>query len=106
MVYLQVCHNAPFLHFCVCDKDHARKEKIGEVQVQMEHLVDGRQIEGWFPIAGSNGKTKDNGELSIKVQFVPVTDNPKLYDVSLHNAYYLDYSNALQWPYAMINIRF
>lgn len=79
---IEVCHFADSLRFEVRDKDHAYAEYIGVVRLETKGtLLQGDVIEGWFPIQ-TKSDGEQNGELCIRVQYVPTIDIDKSYDVS------------------------
>ena len=64
---LEVCHFAKELKFEIRDKDHARQEFIGSVEIPTADLMTGEIIEDSFPIRKKNGS--ERGKLSIRIEF-------------------------------------
>ena len=75
---IEVCHRADILEFDVRDKDHASTEEIGKVEIATQHLLNGQQINAWFPILLGQ---KKNGELKLKVQYVDMSGISLGYEV-------------------------
>lgn len=75
---IDVCHVSDELRFEVLDKDHAYAEMIGIVKLSTAELVECQVIEGWFPIQFHKAQ---NGELRLSVEYVPVANIDKSYEV-------------------------
>ena len=79
---IEVCHHANYLIFEIRDKDHARSEFIGSVDIPVSNLLNGSVIDGWFPIKKKSGKEK--GELKIRVEFKSREVLDKTYNVDCY----------------------
>ena len=51
-----VCHEVSRLRVMVLDKDHLTDEKLGQVEIDPQPLLDGEVIEGWHPLDGCEGE--------------------------------------------------
>ncbi|GMI78800.1 ARABIDOPSIS THALIANA PHOSPHOLIPASE D DELTA, phospholipase D delta [Hibiscus trionum] len=70
-----VAHPVEKIEFHVKDNDVLGAELIGVVEIAVEEVVTGDEVNGWFTIVGRSG-TDRNPELHVILQFRPVEENP------------------------------
>ncbi|CAL4065000.1 unnamed protein product, partial [Meganyctiphanes norvegica] len=69
-----VCHESDELNIEVLDKDHFKSGLLGEVSLRTEDLLDGEELEGWYPLAGCDG------QIRISFTFVPKEDLENIFE--------------------------
>ncbi|KAL4348798.1 hypothetical protein GQ457_17G011080 [Hibiscus cannabinus] len=70
-----VAHPVGKIEFHVKDNDVLGAELIGVVEIAVEEVITGDEVNGWFSIVGHSG-TDRNPELHVTLQFKPVVENP------------------------------
>ncbi|KAM7265543.1 hypothetical protein ACFE04_003226 [Oxalis oulophora] len=79
--YVPVAHPVVKLEFHVKDNDVLGAQHIGVVEIAVEKISSGHEINDWFPVIGQFGNClKPFPELHISIQFKPVGDNPLFQD--------------------------
>ncbi|OIT38185.1 PREDICTED: phospholipase D delta-like [Nicotiana attenuata] len=72
-----VAHAVDKVEFIVKDNDRVGAELIGIVEIPANKIVEGDQINGWFPIRGSSGNPLDTGaQLHLSILYRPTAENP------------------------------
>lgn len=72
-----VAHSVVNLEFHVKDNDILGAELIGVVQIPVEKILCGNEVDDWFPIAGSYGKNlKPFPQLHVSMQYKPIGQIP------------------------------
>ncbi|XP_016539054.1 phospholipase D delta-like isoform X2 [Capsicum annuum] len=72
-----VAHAVEKIEFIVKDNDKVGADLIGVVAIPSSVIVEGNQINGWFPIRGPSGAPLDTGaQLHLSIQYKPATENP------------------------------
>ena len=77
---IDVCHFANELIFQLKDEDHVNDELIGNVSIPTAKLVEGKPIEGWFPIVKKKS-LKKKGQLRLKIVYQAKDKLEKTYEV-------------------------
>lgn len=71
-----IAHPATNLEFLVKDNDILGAEVIGTVEIAAEKILSGNEINDWFPVIRSSGKSSGpRPELHVNFHFEPVQDN-------------------------------
>ncbi|KAL9267976.1 Phospholipase D delta-like protein [Drosera capensis] len=66
-----VAHPVSHIEFYVKDDDVFGADVIGVASVSVRDLIEGKEIEDWFPIVGSNGKPpKPDAAIHVRMRFV------------------------------------
>ncbi|KAK4339905.1 hypothetical protein RND71_041367 [Anisodus tanguticus] len=74
---IPVAHAVEKVEFIVKDNDRVGTELIGIVAIPSSKIVEGNQINGWFPIRGSSGDPLDTGaQLHLSIQYTLTSENP------------------------------
>ncbi|OEL26340.1 Phospholipase D delta [Dichanthelium oligosanthes] len=72
-----LAHSAAALEFQVKDNDTFGAQLIGTVTVPADLVARGDEVEAWYPVIGTNGKTyKPGTALRLRFQFRPIAQNP------------------------------
>ncbi|MCD9638808.1 hypothetical protein HAX54_022964 [Datura stramonium] len=76
-VRIPVAHAVENLEFIVKDNDSVGAELIGIVEIPSSKIVEGNQINGWFPIRGSSRVQLDTGaQLHLSIEYTAAAENP------------------------------
>ncbi|RAL44934.1 hypothetical protein DM860_003693 [Cuscuta australis] len=71
-----IAHSVEKVEFHVKDNDGLGAEMIGSVDIPVDDILDGNEVNGWFPILGSSGSpVKAGAELHLSVHYRPVATN-------------------------------
>ena len=62
---IPVCHEADYMKIMVLDKDHIGATCLGEYEIRAEDLLDGEELDGWYPLSGCDG------QINFKLSYVP-----------------------------------
>uniref|UniRef100_A0A6A7FYI4 phospholipase D n=3 Tax=Hirondellea gigas TaxID=1518452 RepID=A0A6A7FYI4_9CRUS len=63
---IPICHEVDIIKVMVLDKDHIGACLIGEYEVRVEDLLEGGELDGWYPLSGCDG------QINMKLSFVPL----------------------------------
>lgn len=70
---IPVAHPVHHIVFVVRDQDVIGTDKIGEVKIPVEKVLNGGVVSGWFDVVNSQGKLIKNGaQLELTASYVPV----------------------------------
>lgn len=72
---IPICHQVEFLKVMVMDKDHIGAGKIGEYEIRVEDLLDGGELDGWYPLSGCDAK------INFKMSYKPKDEIDTTFEV-------------------------
>jgi len=74
---IPVAHYVNEVQITVKDNDMLGAQLIGDVNIPVERIIHGEQIEGWHDVIGANGKiVHEDAKILFKMKFTPVEKNP------------------------------
>ena len=72
---IPICHEVEFLTVMVLDKDNFSEDDMGGYEVRADDLVEGTELDGWYPLSGCDGK------INLKMNYVSKEDIDATFEV-------------------------